>query len=58
MVDDYLLVGNIKDLKSEDEKDDGVDATVSTVESNPRAIPLNVLPPVTQGDNIDDIAEP
>lgn len=52
VMDDYLLIGNIEDLESEDEKDDGIDATA---DSDPQAIPLNVLPPISQGDNIDDI---
>lgn len=56
LVDDYLLIGNIKDLESEDEKDDGVDATASTADSDPHVVPLNILPLVSQGDNIDDVA--
>lgn len=56
LVDDYLLIGNIKDLELEDEKDDGVDATVSAAESDPQVVPLNILPPVSQKDNMDDIA--
>lgn len=56
-MDDYLLIGKyIKDLESEDKKDDGVDATVSIAESDPQVVPLNILPPVSQGDNMDDIA--